>query len=578
MPDLKIETIEMKDGLVNFKVGYENRMVNLHSIQPIQEARKAIAHFSKDVKWVVVAGFGLGYVVETLIRETDFEVVVYEHNREIFDVACKARDLKNIVNHPRVHYFFQTQEMIAFLESHTVKELSFYIHRPYLTLFPELYKSVESILITYLSQTNINKATLKRFQKVWLRNIIKNSYFYFRLPGVRDMVCDMRGKPAVIIGAGPSLKKNLAELAEQRDRCITISTDTAYPMCIAHGFTPDFTVTCDPQDKNALFLLYSGSSDTTLIADSAASFLSFAKYRAKQTLLADTVFPLYRELQRFWPEKGYLMAGGSVSTTAFDFARALGCEPIILIGQDLAFSDKQTHYQGNVLEDMYYHKVNRIYSYEAYNAKTLVMADRIQVDGWNGQSVQTDRKFVTFLKWFEREIARTPQKVINATEGGVRIAAAEQMTFRDAAEKYLTANIDKSYHMKYNTADDRLLLDALEQVRHFCDKQLLAANRAKQASMKALEAYRRGSMNLDRYFTEMNGFDRGLMNALKQNDFLARFIELTMQDSIEMIIENSDQNTLTEELIEKWVALYREAVSGLRLISHLIQKRGKIWF
>lgn len=48
-------------------------------------------------------------------------------------------------------------------------------------------------------------------------------------------------------------------------------------------------------------------------------------------------------------EEPLLRTGGSVSTTLFSLARLLGLGPITLIGQDLAYTDNQTHVEGTHL-------------------------------------------------------------------------------------------------------------------------------------------------------------------------------------------------------------------------------------
>ena len=47
---------------------------------------------------------------------------------------------------------------------------------------------------------------------------------------------------------------------------------------------------------------------------------------------------------------GGLPMSGSVSTVAFGLARLLGCSPIVLVGQDLAYSGGRTHAAGTGYE------------------------------------------------------------------------------------------------------------------------------------------------------------------------------------------------------------------------------------
>ncbi|OHD54064.1 MAG: hypothetical protein A2Y33_10120 [Spirochaetes bacterium GWF1_51_8] len=561
-----------RDDFPNARVTRGSANVTLHSIQPYKEAERIASRLNPGIEWYFVAGFGMGYIVETLLKNPSAQILVFEPLTEIIDHAKSSRDLTKLLSDKRLHIIGDVDEIVPFLESRDIREVNYYLHRPYSLLFPEIFTGMEGILTSYLSKRQINKNTLKRFRMVWLRNMIKNLRYYYALPGINHLRHPFAGKPALIVGAGPSLAKNIEAIAESADRMAIIATDTALPMLGAYGIVPDFTVSADPQDKNTLYLLYSGNPATTLVIDAAGSFLTFSKFRPARTFLYDSFFPIYRELSPLWGEKGDLKSGGSVSTTAFDLARFLKCSPIIFAGQDLAFSGKKTHFHGNVLEDFLFHRIDRLHTYDNYHSRTLIFSDRIMIDGYAGGKVPTDRKFLTFLEWFKREIAATGVPVVNATEGGAFIPGAEHIPFAEVRAKYLASPIDKTSTVEYTAPENPVYPEYFLDVAAECARLIPLAQAAYSASLRAADDFR-WKRDISGNFKPMNDFDRAVLTALKAGNAVSRFIELAMQESIERIMDSSSNSKeISGDIIDGWKGLYGDALLSLRKVRHLLSK------
>ena len=285
-------------------------------------------------------------------------------------------------------------------------------------------------------------------------------------------------------------------------------------MLYTNGIKADFVVSVDPQEKNTLFLLYSGYKDSILVLESAGSFISLLKYNTGKTVLYDSIFPLYDEMVKYWGNKGRLLSGGSVSTTAFDLARFLECSPIIMIGQDMAFSDKMTHFQGNILEEFLYYRINRFNTYEAYNSRMLLFADKIEINGQKGARVQTDRKFLTFIDWFKREIKATRGKVINATEGGAFIEGADHLNLEKTIELYCGRNLSKEITFLTQNNPDNDFQKYLRDVLMELDQLIPFSSKAVGASENALDAYK-NSKDPSVYFNIMSSFDKEMLLSIK---------------------------------------------------------------
>ena len=112
-------------------------------------------------------------------------------------------------------------------------------------------------------------------------------------------------------------------------------------------------------------------------------------------------------------------SGGSVACSAFSMLYKMGFRTIILVGQDLAYSDNKSHADGTFQEKM-----------PEENTKNMIKVKGNYVD-----EVPTRRDFRVFLEWFNMYIKGAKEhrdiRVINATEGGAFIEGTELWALKD---------------------------------------------------------------------------------------------------------------------------------------------------
>ena len=120
--------------------------------------------------------------------------------------------------------------------------------------------------------------------------------------------------------------------------------------------------------------------------------------------------------------------GNSVAILNFSIAQHLGCSPIILIGQDLAFSQDGKAHTGDTGYD----------DHGDDNLQDQSQSDLVEVIGYNGEKLETKKWWKIFKEWFELKIVKDDIHCIDATEGGAYIEGTEVMTLKEVAEKYFT--------------------------------------------------------------------------------------------------------------------------------------------
>jgi len=133
---------------------------------------------------------------------------------------------------------------------------------------------------------------------------------------------------------------------------------------------------------------------------------------------------VYRDFDHFkWLgiDRGILKIQLSAGNMAFKVAESLGCNPIILIGQDLAFSrDGRTHAAGSVYGEN----------------QQLPPGEVLEVMGNDGESIMTNRTWYSFLRAYEMDLLNYSGTCINATEGGAYITGTLVMPLQEAIDKH----------------------------------------------------------------------------------------------------------------------------------------------
>lgn len=166
----------------------------------------------------------------------------------------------------------------------------------------------------------------------FLHHFFQNASLIQKAKRGRDLFGQFSGVPAIICGAGPSLEKEMAQLKSFRDSALIFAGGTALDILAKEGFIPHFGGILDPhppQEKEKC------TSPT------------FFQTRIHPDRLAQVKGP------RLWIEgggndffeEGQFDGGWNAATFLTALAYHLGCNPIILVGVDLA-QPKNKKYAG----------------------------------------------------------------------------------------------------------------------------------------------------------------------------------------------------------------------------------------
>lgn len=419
----EIKTIESKTGLPVPAVQGRNRAVYIHSrFDPAKEAQRFVDEISvQDRDLFIIFGFGYAYHIDELLLRipTESSLLIIEKNIEMIAGAASTRDLSSILGDNRVAILVDPEhdQIADALSGRSSARVSFITHRGSHQIYPDYYSKTLDTAKSSVSTKEVNIATLAKFEDLWASNIIRNTLNFILNPGINIFFDKFKGLPGILCAAGPSLHESLPLLKEVQNRAVIAAVDTAYGILLKNGITPHFCISADPQIVNARYFEGCPETGTILAADPTTHPSVFRMFKGRKSV-SGIVFDAMKWIESFSEEKGETAHGGSVSTNAYDFLKKIGTSPVIMVGQDLAFTGGYAHCPGSYLDSQIHLKSDRFKTPENFNRFQLTALPEIKVKGIKSPTVHTNRKMTIFLSWFER---RRDDSLINATPDGAII-------------------------------------------------------------------------------------------------------------------------------------------------------------
>ena len=434
----------------------------------------------------VIDGFGLGYHIQALYERLEGEtfIVVSEPNIVLLRTALERFDFSEMLKDDRLVIITQTDrsEIFKKLQQHaTVMMMGVVFTHPLQKLNSDFHAAIHTLVSEYAAFMRANLWTLLGCSIQTCKNVIHNLPTYVSTPSVDILKKRFAGKPAVLVAAGPSLRKNIDLLKTIRDRVVVIAVQTVLKPLLAQGIEPDFVTSLDFYHVCKRF--FEGVDEHPnihLVAEPKAHWDVIDCYRdiGPMTLLWNEFAKIL--LDELPDHHDHMTGGTTVAHLSFYLAEYLEADPIILIGQDLGFSDNVYYAPGNALHDTWRSEFNRFCTIENMEWQRILRqgGSLRRVSDCYGNPIYTDEEMFTYLQQFERDFAKSKYRIIDATEGGVRKQGTEIMSLADAAKQYCRDPID------------RQAFSYLDNVKWFDPSRLEEALRVLKKRIEDIDAFK----------------------------------------------------------------------------------------
>lgn len=425
---------QAKNGSITAK----SKQYLLHSkYNPEKEAESLIKTFdSSKHETAIFLGFGLGYAPIALAKKyPTATIILIEKDSSRFFSALENIDWSPIFKHKNIILLLEAneEEITSILSKIKTETTKFFKNQSQIAHNENYFQNIQNIIIQNSKKEEINTNTLEKFAKLWLNNSCRNLSYLNKFDGVKKFSGLAKDIPFIIIAAGPSLQKILPYLDEIKKRSIIICVDTALHACLKQKVEPDFIILTDPQYYASLHLEFLSSPSSILITEIAA-YPSVLRFMCKEIVLYSSMFPIGQFFESKLDNKGKLAAGGSVTTTAWDFARLCGSTKIFIAGMDLGFPKKQSHIRGSRFEELAHTTSKKISNAETANAITLFSASPSFSKDYNGNLILTDKRMSLFSWWFENQCSTAKKmgiKTYSLTKESLAIKGIEPFNLED---------------------------------------------------------------------------------------------------------------------------------------------------
>jgi hypothetical protein len=489
-----------KNGLPTLKAIEGGREFYLHSpYDPANEGdRWAEGLDATGENVICVLGIGMAYHLEKVLeRFAGVSVFAVEPAGGPFSLALRERDLSHLLAHRNLNLCLEEDPLAIREFIHTrisyemIEKLKVFDYPPIARAFQENFKEVKKAVLEGGTAVYVDVVTIRTFYKQWTENAYNNLFPIVRSPGVKELFGRFENVPGIVVAAGPSLNKNVRLLAETKGRMLIIAVDTAVRVLMKEGITPDLVVTIDPEPLTSK-LWEEVKTDLCIVFEAGVHHWIPNNVDGRFFAARCNHYPMLVWLESVFPEKGRLELGPSTASVAFNLAYKMGLRPIVMVGQDLAFSEGLTHAR------------DTMFGREVESGESLV-----EVEGYYGGKVMTSWPLHSMLQWFETRIKLLEDcMVINATEGGANIRGTAGMALKEVIARFalpegqdfagqireLHAGLDREIEAGKNFAKLGSLLQGalvdVEECRRACARQIKLAGRLVETCARKPDSYR----------------------------------------------------------------------------------------
>ncbi|OGI21022.1 MAG: hypothetical protein A2287_00655 [Candidatus Melainabacteria bacterium RIFOXYA12_FULL_32_12] len=621
-----------KFELVTAESGDPNLIYNgiwVHDIKnPQQEASNVFGQFknTSESSINIITGLGLGYLFKRYFLSSKGKIIVYEPSLDILKFTLEIVDFSVELEDKRVHIANTHIELMKSLEE-------VFVHKDLInisglnssyTLYPQEISILKKDLSQIINHLEANYITLFQKSVEWVSQGLQNIPQHINNYNIDALRSTFSTKPAVIVSSGPSLDKTIESLAQYRDKVIIFCVANAYKTLTKYNIKPDFITFIEVDDTSPQVKELDISDINMIILSVANAEIYKLDFKRK------FIFYSNNDLYSRWISDiaGFSVENyqnkGTVSYCALYSAFMMGCNPIILLGQDLAYSANQCYSSDSAFGSIKFVKdeitgeykveldnieefkkfyIERKHTDEFTNELIKIKLDSIKsnltfVRGQNGDMLPTDANYAGFIKYFEHfayehSNPNSELQLINSSTGGAQIDGFKNVGLKEVLENLptLEINVDSKIDQiltDYKEPVKEHIVEITRQVKYMAEEIgefLILAQDALNKSEQLLLELKKDSFNVDRirilasnlmeFYIKFQGelFDKYqvLINCVfKELLELSKLMESETNNSLEDLVNMAQTSKNFYDTFLKQ-ATYIKSIAEMTLNKHLLE-------
>jgi hypothetical protein len=322
---------------------------------PIREQAQ-IDHFKKELDKgapIVMYGIGSAQALTAVRALTTRHVLVYEPIAELAVQVVASR-----LTMPGVTLTCDLEEFRVMCAAHlgSGEGVTVLSNPAHTEKWPEHYAVFQDIVQRCVATEMVTQTTIKYRMKEWVEHTLTNLPNAVGSRVAMHLSDKFRELPCVVVGAGPSLSKNIKILKKYRSNVVIIGTDLAGIALDKAGIVPDFFLTVEGKNLSDKLKTISFLDRVPRLWTLACSPISFQLGSGPRLVWCDSNLTFMGLAEKLLHAEGVPL-GGSCTTAAMLFAEAFGCNPLIMIGNDLVNAQRDgTNYADGIPDDGLAHR------------------------------------------------------------------------------------------------------------------------------------------------------------------------------------------------------------------------------
>ena len=473
MQDSYLKLEKSKDNYDIIKIKKDNKWIYIGSKYNMKNELESFENQIDDKNekklTFLIFGFGAGEHIKMLREKYEESILkIFEPNEYIFEYAMNLEFVKNdskiLIEKCDNKAIADLHKInIDFLDEFDMTKIKILSFSNYSKVYDKEYLYILKEIESKCVDLKVNRNTKILFNERWFVTLNKNIPYMVNSVLFDNYQNKYKDKPAIIVSAGASLDKNVDLLKGIEENFMIIAGGRPLKGLVEKEIKPGLIVVLDPVDKN--YEMMKGSIEETNIP---LLFFEVTNEKVTANHKGYKMFSTYAQFiqKAINREIHELPSYGSVAHSSVSAAILLGCNPIIFIGQDFAYTNDRAH--SPYLEEK--HNENDV--------EEVKNNGDIYVEDVNGNKVRTSRVLNLYRLGMEKIIKANPKtKFINATEGGARIFGTDEMTLKEVIKRYGGSHVEKFEELKpeknfKNNVIDELekTIDILKEIRSKCKK------------------------------------------------------------------------------------------------------------
>lgn len=542
-----------KSGLVTLKAQFQHATKYIHSkYDPLKEAELFVSKLElEEAKHILFIGAGLGYHIQAFVkRYPGVKFSIYEPNVQILDLFLENFNLGSteMKNFQRLFTGTDSSEVATHVDK--LLQLS---NGMLMSVALPVYEIEYSKQVKEIAETIIQTLKNKRMylavnlvnQKRWTINSIKNFSKVASTPNIMYDFPerDFARKPAIIVAAGPSLTEEIENLkiVKEQQSAYIFSVGSAINTLLESGIYPDAAFAYDPSAEQWKVLQKVKDlkiKTIPLIFGSSIGFEALENYEGPTIHMItspDTVSPQLLDTTK---SIDVVDDSPTIAAITFQVVSKLKCNPIILVGQNLAYRNEKRYASGIT------------YDFIHSDLSEEEIAESLIIDDVYGNPIQTNESFTIMRNQLEYYIHKHSEtEVINTTKSGASIKGTVFKDLATVLKERLTADvIEPDWWKRESSYDIRFIskrIEIISREMRRIPRQLENLNHNLQIIENNLKRNLVTKMESD--FAE---FDKKFLK-LKRNSFYLGFIEPMLNVQNERLAQEISEIRFENDSLKK---------------------------